>query len=146
MSQWYICRIFRHFSTLFICIFLDFPLCFMLIPLFFPCIYGQFTYLIILNWFYLHFFYFFKILTSHLGRRDKLLILGAPTTTGDYLQGGRWVWVLISPSISLSLRFSWALTSALSSSPDQLSPNHSQACSLSLGSFPRSTLANHFPK
>ena len=38
LSQWYIFRIFRHFSTLFIHIFLDFLLCFMPIPLYFSCI------------------------------------------------------------------------------------------------------------
>ena len=89
---------FRHFSTLFIRIFLDFPICFMPIPLYFSRILWPFIlfYSCNLNLSFWPDFtsislHFFGILTSHLGKRDKLLILGHQTTIGDYLRGGRRV-------------------------------------------------------
>ena len=122
MSQWYIFHIFRTFSTLFILIFIPFLLCFMHLFLCFSClIYGQSLYLnfiltiLLFQTMLLSFPLFLQFFESHLGKRDKLLILGGPAITGDYLQGGRQVWVLTSPLISLPSKSSWASTSALSS-------------------------------
>ena len=160
----YFSQYFSHFSDIFYTCYFHFICIFRYVFHFFYYVYldtyGQFLYLI-LFWLsyrfktdFTFFLFYFPLFSDHT-LRDKTneVIIKGPTDqdkkelpTRVYLQGGWRVWVLISPSISLSSKSSWTLTSSLSSWLDQPIPNCPQACSSSLGGFPRSTSANHFPK